>query len=119
MHFELFLTFDGVEFGIMGPYVNNPETDKRVKYYQLENSWDDVDLFDDDNAIDEIAKRCDSLISYGEADYFNAEKCFILKTWIDERLQKPTAPRYREMLEVLKNYCQQAVELNTGVYIDL
>ena len=119
MHFELFLTFDGVEFGIMGPYVDNPETDKRVRYYQLENGWDDVDLFDDDHAIDEIANRCDSLISYGDVDYFNAEKCAILKAWIDERLQKPVVPRYREMLEVLRDYCQQAIELNTGVYIDL
>ena len=119
MHFELFLTFDGVEYGIMGPHVKNPQTDNRVKYYQLENDWDDVDFFFDDNAIDEIAKRCDSLIGYGDADYFNAEKCKILKDWIDERLRKPAESRYREMLEVLKDYCQQAVELNTGVYIDL
>ena len=119
MHFILFLTFDGVEFGIMGPFVHNPKDDCRVEYYQLENSWDDVDLFDDDNAIDEIAKRCDSLISYGDSDYFYASKCAILKEWIEERLQEPTAPRYREMLEVLRDFCQRAIELNTGVVIDL
>jgi len=119
MYFELFLTLDGIEFGIIGPFVDNPKTDKRVKYYPLENGWDDVDLFDEDYAIDEIAKRCDSLISYGEADYFNVEKCIILKDWLDERLQKPATPRYLEMLSVLKEYCCRAIELKTGVYIDL
>ena len=120
MRFVLYLTYKDVQFDKFGcPIgIELAESNPAVKYYILENDWDDVDLFFDDHAIDEIANRCDSLISYGEADYFNAEKCTILKTWIDERLQKPADPRNREMLEVLKDYCQQAVELDTGVYID-
>lgn len=121
MKFVLFKTLEKYEFNKLGwpiwvePVENNPT----VEYYILENDFDDVDLFFDDGAIVEIAEQCDSLISYGEDDYFNAEKCKILLRWIEERLLKPAVPRYKEMLEVLKDYCQRAIELNTGVYIDL
>jgi len=117
MHFILFLTFEGVSFGIYGPYVENPESDSRVVYYQLVNTWDDVDLFDDD--ITDINDACDALLSYGDLEYFDAAKCAKLEKWIEERLHKPLFPRYKEMLEVLKDYCHRAVELNTGVMIDL
>ena len=118
MYFLLFLTFEGIEVGTMGPYVHNPKTDSRVEYYQLENAWDDVDLFFEDNAIDEIANRCASLIDYGESDYFNSEKCAVILKWIGERLSNPTTPRYHEILEVLRDFCERAIELNTGVVID-
>lgn len=119
MHFILFLTFEGVKFDACGPFVDYPyETNEKIIYYQLTNDWDDIDLFYDDGAIDEIAHRCNSLISYGEADYFNAEKCAILLQWVEDRLSRPCTPRYNEMLEVLRDFCHRAVELNTGVVID-
>ncbi len=121
MKFVLFKTLENYEFNKLGwPIWFEPvENNQTIEYYILENDFDDVDLFFDDGAIDEIAQRCDSLIGYGEDDYFNAEKCKILLGWIEERLLKPAVPRYKEMLEMLKNYCQRAIELNTGVYIDL
>ncbi|MCR5149701.1 MAG: hypothetical protein K6B52_00555 [Clostridiales bacterium] len=121
MQFVLFKTLENYEFNKLGwpigfePVENNPT----IEYYILENLWDDVDLFFDDGAIDEIAERCDSIISYGEDDYFNADKCKTLLRWIEERLLKPAVPRYKEMLEILRDYCRRAIELNTGVYIDL
>jgi len=119
MHFILFLTFDGIRWGIYGPCADHPyETNKKIRYYQLSNDWSDVDLFDDDHDIDEIAERCNSLISYGDADFFDAKKCRTIVNWVNERLKMPAAPRYREMLEVLRDFCNCAVELNTGVEID-
>jgi len=121
MVFVLYKTYDNIQFNEFGcPIGIEPvELNPSVEYYILENDFDDVDLFFDDGAIDEIAERCNSLIGYGEEDYFNAEQCKILSKWIEERLLKPVVPRYKEMLEVLKDYCQRAIELNTGVYIDL
>lgn len=121
MIFVLYKTYENVEFNKFGCPIGIEPVEKNhaIEYYVLENDWDDVDLFEDDQAIDEIAQRCDSLIGYGEDDYFNAEKCKIILSWIEERLCKPAVPRYREMLEVLKDYCKRAIEYNTGVYIDL
>ena len=122
MKFVLFKTLENYEFNKLGwpiwfePVENNPTIEY---YYYLDNDFDDVDLFYDDEAIVEIAERCDSLISYGEDDYFKVEKCKIQLGWIEERLLKPVAPRYKEMLEGLNDYCKRAIEYNTGVYIDL
>ena len=117
MHFILFLTFEGISFSVYGPYVENPESDRRVNYYKLVNNWDDIDLFYDD--INDINNTCGALLGYGDLDYFNASKCAKLEKWIEERLHKPLVPRYKEILETLKDYCHRAVELNTGVMIDL
>ncbi len=121
MKFVLYKSYNNVQFNKFGwPIEIEPvESNPSIEYFILENDWDDVDLFFDDGAIDEIAEKCDSLIDYGEDDYFDAGKCRILLEWINERLLKPAAPRYKEMLEVLKDYCQRAIALNTGVYIDL
>ena len=68
--------------------------------------------------IDEIDNKCDAF-DYGDIDYFDAQKCVILMEWIEERLQKSITARYREILEILKDYCNRAIELNTGVVIEL
>ncbi len=115
MYFLLFLTFEGVKSNAYGPYVDDIDNDKRVICFRLEAS--DVCLFMED--VDEIDNKCKALLDYGDVDYFDTQKCAILKDWIAERLQKQIVPRYREMLEALSNYCQRAVELNTGVVIEL
>lgn len=115
MYFLLFLTFEGIKNDSYGPYVDDIYNDKRVACFPLETS--DVNLFIED--IDEIDSKCEALLDYGDVDYFDAQKCAILNEWVAQRLQKPTVPRYHKMLEVLSNYCQRAVELNTGVVIEL
>ena len=117
MNFTLFLTFQDVHQGLIGPYVDSPETDNRVEYYHLSGEWDDVDLFYDDLSV--IDNKCNALLDYGEADYFDASKCILLKSWIEERLTQEIVPRYKELLEVLYDFCTRAIELGTGVMIDL
>jgi len=116
MEFVLFLDLNNLDY-----YGYIPEIPKepagRVEIFPLQNQWDDADLFLND--LPEIDERCDALLDYGDVDYFNNEKCVKLKEWIVERLNKPIDSRYKELLEVLKNYCERAIELKTGVVIDL
>ena len=117
MEFILFLSFNDVSFGDYGPIISNPEIDTRVECYKLENGWDDVDLFDED--INSINKKCNSLLDYGDIEFFDSEKCVLLESWIINRLAQPASLRYHELLEILRDYCHRASELKTGVYIDL
>ena len=116
MEFVPFLDLDNLDY-----YGDIPEIPKnrdgRVEVFPLNNQWEDADLFLDD--LDEIDRRCDALLGYGDVDFFNSEKCVKLKAWIDERLQKPIIERYRELLEVLRSFCERAIVLQTGVVIDL
>lgn len=114
MSIQLFLSLDGLDY-----YGDIPEIPEDyngiVEEYPL--SSEDIKMLLCD--IDSIDTACDVLLDFGDADFFNREKCEKLNEWIDNRLKNTIAPRYRETLEVLKDCCNQAIELNTGVVIEL
>lgn len=115
MYFALFLNLEGLNY--YGHIPEIPKTTEKVILYELKNGWDDADLFADD--LDEIDDRCNALIDCGDVDYLNSAQCALLEAWIEERLRKQITPRYQELLEVLMSFCHRAVELNTGLLIDL
>ncbi len=118
MEFQLFLSLDGLEWSEYGPISKKPyREDPNVRCYVFENGLDDADLFFPD--IEKINERCNSLLDYGDVEYFDDRKCSILKDWITERLTRPLDSRYRELLCILIDFCEEAINLKTGVYIDL
>ena len=56
---------------------------------------------------------------FGDVVYFDTEKCIKLNDWIKERLTEPIDDKYRQALEVLKSYCEHAIELKTGIMVEL
>ena len=116
MEFVLFLDLNNLDYyGYIPEIPKDP--DGRVEIFPLQNQWDDVELFMND--LPEIDERCDALLDYGDVDYFDCNKCAILREWIVERLNKPIDARYQELLGILKGFCERAIELKTGVVIDL
>ncbi len=114
MVIQLFLHLDGLKY--YGDIPEKPENfDGIVEEYPL--SVSDIKMLLND--VDSIDTACDVLLDYGDVDYFNCEKCAKLKEWIDCRLKSTLEPRYREILDVLKEYCSRAIEYNTGVVIEL
>ena len=114
MSIQLFLDLSNLTF-----YGDIPETPKvqdgQVEEYTLD--FDDVMYFMKD--IDSLNSACSSLLDLGDVDFFDAKKCILLKGWITEKLTRNTAPRYREILETLFDYCNRAITLDTGVVIEL
>ena len=114
MAIQLFLDLNELNYyGDIPEIPDNPVG--RVEEFAL--SMEDIELFKGD--IDAIDSACNALLDIGDVDYFNAEKCEKLKTWIAERLKKDSPPRYREILEEINGYCERAISLNTGVVIEL
>lgn len=114
MAIQLFLNLNGLKY--YGDIPEKPENPSgRVEEYAL--SSDDIKLFMKD--IGSLDAACNALLDLGDVDYFNAEKCGKLSEWIKERLEQPVSARYREILETLMSYCERAIELNTGVVIEL
>ena len=114
MAIQLFLDLNDLKY--YGDIPEKPENSfGRVEEYSL--SSDDIKLLMED--IDSLDAACNALLDLGDVDYFNAEKCEKLREWISGRLEKTASTRYREILETLKGYCDRAIELNTGVVIEL
>lgn len=114
MSIQLFLRLDGLDY--YGDIPEKPDDSNGiVDEYAL--SSNDIKMILND--IDSIDDACDVLLDNGDVDFFNCEKCAKLKEWIDNRLKIAMEPRYRKILEVLKDYCIRAIELNTGVVIEL
>ena len=114
MYFALIKSFEGLTY--YGNIPNVPELpDDRVEVYDI--SWDDAELFDDD--LDDLNHSCNSILDFYDVDYFDADKCKLLKKWLLLRIDKKTDNRYRELLEILIRYAERAIELNTGVVIEL
>jgi len=69
--------------------------------------------------LDEINTRCGSLLDGGDADFFDVAKCNKLTPWIKERMLMELPTRYKEILTILLDFCNRALELGTGVVIEL
>lgn len=61
----------------------------------------------------------DCLLDYGDVDYYDASKCVIIKKILEDKLKKPCEPRLHELYTILHGYLNRAIELGTGVVIEL
>lgn len=105
---------------MLGHYGNVPETPSEHdgSYEEFLIDWNDKKILADDFAgpINEI---CDTTLDYCDVDYFDAAKCSKLKDWLEKRLSRPCAPRLRKLYAVLLDYATRAIELGTGVVVEL
>ena len=78
------------------------------------DSW--LMLEDFVSAIDVI---CPNDLDYGDVDYFDTEKCLILKSWLEGRKKSPMSPRLQIRYQILEQYVDSAIRCGTGVVIEL
>ena len=78
------------------------------------DSW--LMLEDFVSAIDVI---CPNDLDYGDVDYFDTEKCLILKSWLEVRKKSPMSPRLQIIYQILEQYVDSAIRCGTGVVIEL
>ena len=115
MTFELIKDFSGLEF--FGNIPDTPnEVDERVEVFQLEES--DWDILDKD-FVDPINNLCNTLLDYGDVDFFNKEQCSLLKSWLVDKLQQNLPARDKLLYSKLLDFADQAIMMGTGIVIEL
>lgn len=80
--------------------------------------WKDMELIlpDFKGPINDL---CGTLFDLGDIDWFDSVNCRKLKGWIENRLTEQIPARMREIYIVLLGYVERAIELETGVVVDL
>lgn len=66
-----------------------------------------------------INNECGLLTAPFEYDYWNSNQCKKLVEWINNNQPIIKGANLDEFFEIINDYCKKAVELNTGVEIDL
>lgn len=79
---------------------------------------DDLILLNDD-FVDPINETCGTLLDYGDIDYFDASQCKELCMWLEDRLGKDCDDRLAVLYRKLHEYAIKAVELGTGLVVEL
>ena len=118
MYFQLIKTLDGVVgyYGDIPEYTEEGYSEKTV-YHRIETE-EERDLLLED-FVDPINELCGTLLDYSDVDWFDPESCVKLKGWLEERLQSPCEDRLRVLYTVLLDFADRAIELDTGVVVEL
>ena len=98
-------------------YGSIPDVDDQndIEVHQFDAQ--DMDLMLDDFRF-KVNSICGTLLDVGDIDFIPADKCPDLIAWIEEQ-EDTCTPRIRGHYDILKQFAQQAVELQTGVVVEL
>ena len=116
MRFELFLDLSNLKY--YGDIPEMPEDrEGRVEIFKFDDKIY-APLFDKD-FIDEVNNLCNTCLDLTDVDYFDKEKCVKLKAWLEQRLTKELNPMLKPIYEKLMEFVSRAIELKTGVVVQL
>ena len=116
MKFELFLSLKNMHWYGCIPCPKDG-SGSEVEVYQLQES--DSPLLEA-NFLEPVDALCDALLDYGDIDFFDADKCKKLSVWLEDQMTEGLATgRLRVLYEKLNEYAQRAIELGTGVVVEL
>ena len=103
---------------VYGPIPHIPnESDETVEIWGIEES--DSDLLDE-YFVEAAWNLIHSLVDWGETDMYDAEQCAKLAPWLAAQIQREDIPaRLVELYAKMKEFCERAVRLGTGVIIDM
>ena len=116
MFFALLLAGEHVPGYHEYPQVNR-DGGEGYEVYQLE--LQDADLLCE-HFVDEIYTVVGGVLDCGEVDFYSAQQCARLIPWLQQELGNANLQsRLKELYSVLESMASRAVELNTGIVIEL
>ena len=94
------------------------ETDDTAEIWRP--SWDAATIWDQISAdVMSLDDSCGALLDIGDVDYLDSVQCERLLPWLRQRLASSIGIELRELYEAMRSACERAVELGTGVVIEL
>ncbi|MBQ3087279.1 MAG: hypothetical protein IJC45_08085 [Clostridia bacterium] len=115
MTFELVLDLDGLTYFSDIPNWT-PEMSHNFEVFYL-NGEEDLQLMM--SVVDDLNLHCQSLLDNGDADYFSGTKLQCLYNWLVRILKTDLNDRLQQLLHKLLLFAERAIELQTGVVIEL
>ena len=117
MDIMLVLTLDGIEkyYGDIPEVGDYPDKYEEASFY--EDGLDDLYL--DEHFALPVNELCGSILGYGDVDYLDANKCKKLISWLEENTKKESNAKVVEIYNKLKEFAKRAVDLNTGIIIEM
>lgn len=97
--------------------VPTPDRSDESQAETFEFDWDDMLLMLDD-FVGPINTICDTLFDLGDVDYIPSEKCADLARWIEVR-KESCQGRALKLYEVLLSFAMRAIDLGTGIVVEL
>ena len=77
-----------------------------------------AEALENDGFLTEMWDNFNAMFDWGDCDFFPAEKCVMLKGWIEKRMSKPTNDDLKEFYTVLLQYSERAIQNDTGISFD-
>lgn len=116
MKFELIKKFEGLEMYDDIPCLPIDNlTDEGERFIGEEtDSWILLNSF-----IPELDKVCKNELDYGDVDYFDKDKCVIIKSLLEKQMTKEQDERLNALYSQLYDYVSRAIDIGTGVVIGL
>jgi len=118
MKFELIINSEGLDMYDDIPCLPVEDSELGGKGERFLGEESDSWLLLEDFA-DVIYPICNHVLSYGDVDYFEVDRCKIVKEWLEDRMKKPMTTRLEFLYGILMEYVERAIELGTGVVIGL
>ena len=92
-------------------------TEDEAEIYK--GDWDDGVMLCE-NLLPEIDARIEGcLLDLSDIDYFDKSKCIILNDILCNKLKEPCSERLHELYTVLSDFVNKAINMGTGVVIEL
>ena len=95
-----------------GPYGSDHHSEV---YRMLESDRDPLD----EDFTDDVNRVCDTMLGYGDIDFFDTKQCKLLAGWPEARLMRPISPRLATIYRKLDEFARRAVAYGTGMVIEL
>ncbi len=92
-------------------------TEEEAEVYN--GDWDDGVMLCENllPSMDEKIEDC--LLDLSDIDYFDKSKCIILNSILYDKLNEPCSERLHELYTILNDFVKRAINMNTGVVIEL
>ncbi len=95
-----------------------PLPDERIEKFDFRLAKEMEELFEME-FINPVDNLCNALLDLDEFDFLDVGQCALLKPWLEERLKGNVIPEFRSIYEKLLEFATRAIELNTGVVVEL
>ena len=112
MRINVALTKEAVSYGQYGtPYIDEetPDTDG------FEFDENVAKKLDQDDFLNEMWSKFGAVFDWGDCDYFPANLCVPLITWLEDRLQRELPVEVRDFYEKLLEFARIAVSADSGI----